>query len=71
MSIAEFYTTFDRFSPTLRSSALSLTQNMEEARDLYQETAFRALKKKEEIMSGTNIKKRLTNLMINLAKKQS
>ena len=71
MSISEFYTRFDYFSQTLQASALSMTNDMDRARELYQETAYRALKKREEIMTGTNTKDRLTKLMTKLAKKNS
>ena len=71
MTVSEFYTSFDRFSKILQTSALHLTKNMDDARDLYQETAYWALKKRNEITTGTNIKNHLVNLMTKLANKPS
>jgi RNA polymerase sigma-70 factor, ECF subfamily len=49
----------------LRSFAYKLTQNNEEAKDLYQETAFRALSNVNKFIPGTNMKAWLLTIMKN------
>ncbi|MEL7223182.1 MAG: RNA polymerase sigma factor, partial [Bacteroidota bacterium] len=46
--------------------AYSLTKNTEDARDLYQETAFRALTNREKFRPGTNLKAWLFTIMKNI-----
>ena len=43
-----------------------LTKNKDDARDLYQETAFRAIKNKEKFTPGTNFKAWLMTIMKNI-----
>ena len=43
MSTTEFDTKFDQMTTLLHSFAYNLTKNQEDAKDLYQETAFRAM----------------------------
>ena len=42
MSTIEFNQSFNKLTPILNAFAYNLTQNVEDARDLFQETAFRA-----------------------------
>ena len=66
MSTIDFYANFDRITPVLNSFAYNLTKNMEDAKDLYQETAFRALTNKEKFRVGTNFKAWLFTIMKNI-----
>jgi len=56
MSTLEFNSNFDLLTKALRSFAYSLTKNDEDAKDLYQETAFRAMTNRDNfyINSGSN-----------------
>ena len=56
MSTIEFCTRFDQMTPVLNTFAYNLTKNSEDAKDLYQETAFRAITNKEKFRVGTNFK---------------
>jgi RNA polymerase sigma-70 factor (ECF subfamily) len=49
----------------LRPYALKLTKDMEEAKDLLQETIFKAIKNKEKFTEGTNLKAWLYTIMKN------
>ncbi|MGA1582079.1 MAG: RNA polymerase sigma factor [Saprospiraceae bacterium] len=62
----EFYEEFDKFTSVLQAFAYSLTKNQEAARDLYQETAFRALKNRDKFSPGTNFKAWLMTIMKNI-----
>lgn len=66
MSTLEFYSNFNNVTAILQSFAYNLTQNMEDARDLYQETAYRAIKNKEKFNPGTNFKAWLMTIMKNI-----
>lgn len=66
MSTVEFYTKFDSIAGLLQRFAYNLTKNMEDARDLYQETAFRAIKNKEKFNPGTNFKAWIMTIMKNI-----
>ncbi len=66
MSSPEFYREFDGLSSVLKVFAYNLTQNQDDARDLYQETAYRALKNKEKFAVGTNFKAWLMTIMKNI-----
>ena len=66
MSTLDFYSNFDKVTTVLRSFAYNLTQNAEDARDLYQETAYRAMKNKEKFNPGTNFKAWLMTIMKNI-----
>jgi len=66
MSTIEFYSRFDQMTPVLNSFAYNLTKNIEDAKDLYQETAFRALTNKEKFRVGTNFKAWLFTIMKNI-----
>lgn len=66
MSQPEFYNKFDQMSSLLHSFAYNLTKNVEDAKDLYQETAFRAMTNKEKFRTGTNFKAWLFTIMKNI-----
>ncbi|HKK87715.1 MAG TPA: RNA polymerase sigma factor [Saprospiraceae bacterium] len=66
MSTLEFYDHFDELSGSLENFAFNLTKNVEDARDLFQETAFRAIKNKEKFRPGTNFKAWTFTIMKNI-----
>jgi len=66
MSTIEFYGQFDTIATVLQRFAYNLTKNMEDARDLYQETAFRAIKNKGKFNAGTNFKAWVMTIMKNI-----
>jgi RNA polymerase sigma-70 factor, ECF subfamily len=66
MSQVEFYDQFDQMTTLLQSFAYNLTKNGEDAKDLYQETAFRAITNREKFRPGTNFKAWLFTIMKNI-----
>ena len=66
MSAIEFNQSFDKLSPILNAFAYKLTQNVEDARDLFQETAFRAMSNRDKFRAGTNHKAWLFTIMKNI-----
>ena len=66
MSTLEFDNNFNKMSSVLNSFAYNLTKNTEEAKDLFQETAFRAMTNREKFRSGTNFKAWLFTIMKNI-----
>jgi len=66
MSTLEFQAQFDQFTKILQGFAYNLTKNREEAKDLYQETAFRALSNRDKFIPGTNLKAWLLTIMKNI-----
>ncbi|MDX1686270.1 MAG: RNA polymerase sigma factor [Saprospiraceae bacterium] len=66
MSSIEFNNQFIELENLLRMFAYNLTKNGERANDLYQETAFRAIKNKEKFKPGTNFKAWLMTIMKNI-----
>ncbi|MBK9109408.1 MAG: RNA polymerase sigma factor [Saprospiraceae bacterium] len=66
MSTVEFYNLLDKQTQTLQNFAFSLTRDEEDAKDLCQETAFRALSNKEKFQTGTNFKAWLITIMKNI-----
>jgi len=66
MPQSEFVSSFQKLTPSLRSFAMNLTKNEEDAHDLYQETAFRAITNKEKFRPGTNFKAWLFTIMKNI-----
>ncbi|HQU57730.1 MAG: RNA polymerase sigma factor [Phaeodactylibacter sp.] len=66
MSTTEFNSRLDQMSSLLHSFAYNLTKNVEDARDLFQETAYRALTNKEKFRPGTNFKAWLFTIMKNI-----
>lgn len=65
MSTQDFYQHIDSIYNPLQSFALGLTKNMDDARDLFQETVFKALKNKDKFSLGTNFKAWIMTLMRN------
>lgn len=66
MSTTEFDTRFDQVSTLLHSFAYNLTKNIEDAKDLFQETAFRAMTNREKFRPGTNFKAWTFTIMKNI-----
>jgi len=66
MSSLEFNSKFDQMSSLLHSFAYNLTKNVEDAKDLFQETAFRAMTNREKFRPGTNLKAWLFTIMKNI-----
>ncbi|SEQ31209.1 RNA polymerase sigma factor [Neolewinella agarilytica] len=66
MSQVEFFTEFNRLTTLLNSFAYNLTKNSEDAKDLYQETAFRAMTNRDKFRPGTNLKAWLFTIMKNI-----
>lgn len=65
MSAIEFSQQINQLSTPLQTFAYTLTKNSEEAKDLFQETAFRAIKNKDKFRAGTNLKAWLFTIMKN------
>ena len=57
---------FRELTPVLRAFAYNLTQNQDDAKDLYQETAFRAMANREKFLPDTNLKAWLFTIMKNI-----
>lgn len=66
LSSTEFTSRFNQLTPSLQSFALNLTRDSEEAKDLYQETAFRAMTNRDKFKAGTNLKAWLFTIMKNI-----
>lgn len=66
MSSVEFYNRFNQMSTLLHSFAYSLTKNVEDAKDLFQETAYRAMINRDKFNPGTNFKAWLFTIMKNI-----
>ena len=66
MTKNDFTKSFDLLTPSLKSFALNLTKDGEDAKDLYQETAFRAMTNREKFKAGTNLKAWLFTIMKNI-----
>lgn len=66
MSTLEFDDRFYQFTTMLQAFAYNLTKNQEDAKDLYQETAFRAMTNREKFRAGTNFKAWLFTIMKNI-----
>ncbi|MGH1436102.1 MAG: RNA polymerase sigma factor [Lewinella sp.] len=66
MSSIEFNDRLNQMASLLHSFAYSLTKNNEDARDLYQETAYRAITNREKFRTGTNLKAWLFTIMKNI-----
>lgn len=66
MSTIEFDSKFDHLTSSLNSFAYNLTKNQEDAKDLYQETAFRAMTNREKFRPGTNFKAWTFTIMKNI-----
>jgi len=66
MSTIEFNIHFDKLTTPLQTFAYNLTKNQEEAKDLYQETAYRAITNRDKFRPGTNFKAWLFTIMKNI-----
>jgi len=66
MSGIEFTQLMVNNADHLKPFAFSLTRDSESAKDLYQETLFRALANKEKYNAGTNIKAWMFTIMRNI-----
>ena len=66
MSAIEFNEKLNELTRVLRSFAMNLTKNHENANDLYQETAFRALTNRDKFRPGTNFKAWMFTIMKNI-----
>ncbi len=66
MSTVEFDREFNNMSSLLHAFAYNLTKNVEDAKDLFQETAFRAMTNREKFRPGTNLKAWLFTIMKNI-----
>jgi len=66
MSTFEFNSQFNHLTSVLQAFAYNLTKNQEDAKDLYQETAFRAMTNREKFRPGTNFKAWLFTIMKNI-----
>lgn len=66
MSVLEFNNKFYALTSSLNAFAYNLTRNHEDAKDLYQETAFRAMTNRDKFRPGTNLKAWLFTIMKNI-----
>jgi RNA polymerase sigma-70 factor, ECF subfamily len=66
MSQIDFQAQFNQMSALLHAFAFNLTKNGEDAKDLYQETAFRAMTNMDKFRPGTNFKAWLFTIMKNI-----
>lgn len=65
MTTTEFQSRFDALRPTLFAFAMKLTRNTEDAKDLMQETAFRAFRGLHRFKDGTHFKSWLSTILRN------
>lgn len=65
MTAIEFNCQFNSLQHKLLPFAYKLTNNLEDAKDLIQETAMRAFNNKEKFESGTNFRAWMTTIMRN------
>ena len=66
MSTMEFTMSLKTLTEALNAFAYNLTRDHEDAKDLYQETAFRAIVNKDKFAEGTNLKAWLFTIMKNI-----
>ena len=66
MTSVEFNTRLSGLTTILHSFAYNLTKNVEDAKDLYQETAFRALFNRDKFQPDTNFKAWMFTIMKNI-----
>lgn len=66
MSKNDFNQSLNTLTPSLQSFAYNLTKDSEEAKDLYQETAFRAITNRDKFRAGTNLRAWLFTIMKNI-----
>ncbi len=65
MSTNDFYAQLDMINSPLNNFALSLTRDLADSRDLFQDTVYKALKNKDKFKIGTNFKAWILTLMRN------
>lgn len=65
MTAIEFNSEFQRWNTVLLAFANRLTQNAEDARDLLQETAYRAFRNRDKFELGTNFRAWAITIMRN------
>ena len=56
---------FEEFTPVPNAIAYNLTQDHDQAKDLYQETALRVMKNRDKFNPGTNFKAWVFTIMKN------
>jgi RNA polymerase sigma-70 factor, ECF subfamily len=66
MTVLEFDNSFNKMATLLQSFAYNLTKNSEDSKDLFQETAFRAMTNRDKFSDGTNFKAWLFTIMKNI-----
>jgi RNA polymerase sigma-70 factor (ECF subfamily) len=66
MSTIEFNNKLNALSTLLNSFAYNLTKNSEDAKDLYQETAYRVITNRDKFRPGTNFKAWCFTIMKNI-----
>jgi len=66
MTVEEFNINFNKLDTLLHNFAYNLTKNGEDAKDLFQETAFRALTNRDKFRIGTNFKAWSFTIMKNI-----
>jgi RNA polymerase sigma-70 factor, ECF subfamily len=66
MTSAEFSNKLSGLNTLLHSFAYNLTKNVEDAKDLFQETTFRALSNRDKFQPGTNFKAWTFTIMKNI-----
>lgn len=66
MSVINFNSSVVNMSRNLRPYAINLTKDIDDAKDLLQETMFRALTNKDKYRQGTNLKAWLFTIMKNI-----
>jgi RNA polymerase sigma-70 factor (ECF subfamily) len=66
MSTSEFDNKFKFLTDSLNAFAYNLTKNQEDARDLYQETAYRAITNRDKFRPDTNFKAWTFTIMKNI-----
>lgn len=66
MSTVEITNKIGSINGPLNAFAYNLTKNTDDAQDLYQETAFRAISNKEKFRPGTNFKAWMFTIMKNI-----
>ena len=66
MTMTEFNIKLGTLTSLLHSFAYNLTKNVEDAKDLYQETTFRALSNRDKFQPDTNFKAWMFTIMKNI-----
>lgn len=66
MSNLDFNAQFSQLTSMLQAFAYNLTKNQEDAKDLFQETAYRAMSNRDKFHAGTNLKAWLFTIMKNI-----